>query len=112
MYADDHHLCVSDNSTNAFEEKLNANGKLHHNGTKLIFSNATNISATRCYSLMFTMNPLMVTLKEDITNCKNLKLLGVTIDSNLMFRSHIQEMCINTSKTGVLPRLKNMIDRN
>ena len=41
---------------------------------------------------------------------KILKLLGVTIDSDLMFRSHIQEICIHTSKKiGVLSRLKNMI---
>ena len=47
---------------------------------------------------------------QDITNCKNLKLLGVTIGSDLMFRSHIQEICINTrKKIRVRSRLKNMI---
>lgn len=46
---------------------------------------------------------------QDITNCKKLKLLGVTIDSDLTLRSDIQEICINTSeKTGVLSRLKNL----
>ena len=48
-----------------------------------------------------------------ITNCKNLKLLGVTVDSDLTFRPHIQEICKNASKEiGVLSRLKNLLSTN
>ena len=48
-----------------------------------------------------------------ITNCKNLKLLGVTVDSDLTFRPDIQEICKNASKkVGVFTRLKSLLSTN
>jgi len=47
---------------------------------------------------------------KDITNCRELKLLGVTVDSDLTFKSHIREICKKASnKIGVISRLKNLI---
>lgn len=45
-----------------------------------------------------------------IGQSKNMKLLGVNIDSVLNFSSHIRELCRKTSQQiGVLRRLKNLL---
>ena len=104
MYADDHQLYVSDNSINAVEEKLNANGEIASQWYKNNFLQGNKDKYNSM--LLSSVNNEAINVHidgQDISNCKNLKLLGVAIDSDLMFRSHIQDICINTNKKiGVL----------
>ena len=53
-----------------------------------------------------------INVKKD-GHCKHLKLLDVTVDSDLTFRPHIQEICKNAStKVGALLRLQNLLPTN
>ena len=50
---------------------------------------------------------------HDINTTSSLKLLGVTIDSELNFSEHINTICKKASqKIGVLMRLRNLIPTN
>ena len=50
--------------------------------------------------------------KLNIKSSPDLKLLGVTLDDELSFSTHISDICKKASKkVGVLVRLRNMIPR-
>ena len=50
---------------------------------------------------------------HDINTTNSLKLLGVTIDSELNFSEHINKICKKASqKIGILMKLKNLIPTN
>ena len=79
---------MSDDSINAVEEKLNANGETGSQWYKNLFlhGNRDNYNGM----LLSRVNNESINVHidgQDSTNFKNLKLLGVTVDSDLMFRS-------------------------
>ena len=51
--------------------------------------------------------------RKEIKETEQIRLLGVNIDNNLNFTSHISDICAKASqKVGVLLRLKNLIPCN
>ena len=58
-----------------------------------------------------TENETSVFRDTNINNKKEEKILGVTIDSRLTFRSHIRELCKNVSqKISTLSRISSQLN--
>ena len=82
MYADDHQLDVSDNSINAVEEKVNASGEVASQWYKNNFLQGNRDKYNAMLLARVNNESISVHIDgQDITNCKNLKLLGATINS-------------------------------
>ena len=113
MYADDHQLYAAEKTTTEVEKTLNKNGALvskqwydnnmlkgNHDKYKVLLVNRRKQDTT--INVKFG--------KINMESSKELKLLGVTIDSKLNFTMHISEICKKAScKIGVLSRLRNLI---
>ena len=117
MYADDHQLYVRGDTVSCVEQLLNNGG---HTISKWYKENFLKGNYDK-YNLMLlgrknkTKDISSINIKIDeeiIKSSPDLKLLGVTLDDELSYSTHISEICKKTSKkVGVLVRLRNMIPR-
>ena len=117
MYADDHQLYVKGYSVDCVEQLLTNGG---HTISKWYKDNFLKGNYDK-YNVMLlgkknkTEDSSSINVKIDeqiIKSSPDLKLLGVTLDDELSFSSHISDICKKASKkVGVLVRLRNMIPR-
>ena len=114
-FADDNTLYVSDNSLDNILLRLNKEIK----NTLNWFSNNSMVANPDKFHLMFlglknNYNELSVKIgNEKICASKEIKLLGVTIDNDLKFKSHIQNLCAKANnKTCALRRIRSHLPLN
>ena len=117
MYADDHQLYVKAYSVDCVEQFLTNGG---HTISKWYKDNFLKGNYDK-YNVMLLGNKnknedsssINVKIDEQIIKSSpDLKLLGVTLDDELSFSTHISDICKKASKkVGVLVRLRNMIPR-
>ena len=56
-------------------------------------------------------NLVLEIIGEAITNSKEVKLLGFTIDSKLNFKSHVKALCVKTNrKVSAFARVRRYLD--
>ena len=113
-YADDNHLANQANSMTELKGLLEYDSKLaiswfHENYMQTNVDKFQFLTLTRGIS-----SPLMMSVDgNDIHNCKEIKVLGVTLDSRLNFDSHISSMCKKASRQiNILKRLSKYLDQN
>ena len=72
------------------------------------------VNAEKCHLLLSLNNDLNANIGETIIKCSNdEKLLGVTIDNNLSFVKHINNMCDKASqKLNPLARISYYMNLN
>ena len=116
MYADDHQLYATGKDQNTVGDILQpeAQKALGWYKNNHLLANPEKFQA-------FTINPRSVDKTNNdevvrisdqiIRKTEQIKLLGVNIDDNLNFSSHISELCCvkASQKVGVLMRLRNLI---
>ena len=109
MYADDHQLFLSDQWIRAVKEKLVEDGiKM----TKWYEENLLQVNIKKYQSMILGQKKNFDDMNMhiggiEIEQSKQMKLLGVNIDSDLNFGNHIRKLCIRTSQQiGVLTRLR------
>ena len=117
MYADDHQLYVKGYSVDCVEQLLTNGG---HTISKWYKDNFLKGNYDK-YNLMLlgrknkNEDSQSINVKIDkqvIKSSPDLKLLGVTLDDELSFSTHISDICKKASKkVGVLVPLRNMIPR-
>ena len=118
MYADDHQLYVKGYSVDCVEQLLTNGG---HTISKWYKDNFLKGNYDK-YNLMLlgsrknkNEDSQSINVKIDeqvIKSSPDLKLLGVTLDDELSFSTHISDICKKASKrVGVLVRISNMIPR-
>ena len=117
MYADDHQLYVKGYSVDCVEQLLTNGG---HTILKWYKDNFLKGNYDK-YDVMLLgkknkiEDSSSINIKiaaQIIKSSPDLKLLGVTLDGELSFSSHISDICkMACKKVGVLVRLRNMIPR-
>ena len=117
MYADDHQLYVKEYSVDCVEQLLTNGG---HTISKWYKDNFLKGNYDK-YNVMLlgrknkNEDSPSINVKIDeqvIKSSPDLKLLGVTLDDELSFSTHISDICkMASKKVGVLVRLRNMIPR-
>ena len=117
MYADDHQLYVKGYSVDCVEQLLTNGGRTISKWYKDNFLKGNYDK----YNLMLlgrknkNEDSQSINVKIDeqvIKSSPDLKLLGLTLDDELSFSTHISDICKKASKkVGVLVRLRNMIPR-
>ena len=103
-YADDNIPFVSgDTPLNLIKSLENAGEKLFEWFAK----NHMKANHDKCHLLMSTLTPISITVKDYIIkNSDNEKLLGVTVDANLNFNCHLENILKKSSKNvHVLARI-------
>ena len=115
MYADDHQLYSTGTKCDTVMSNLSAQGKLAMTWYRDNFLLA-NSDKFQCLSInprnidRENQNTTLYIGNDGITSTPFIKLLGVEIDGDLDFTSHISNICTRTSqKVGVLMRLRNLI---
>ena len=115
MYADDHQLYVMGNNYEIVGSRLKAQGQL----ASTWYKNNFLLANTDKFQFL-TVNPRKLDMEkrdvsldiegDDIRKSDKIKLLGVHIDENLNFTSHISDICTKGSqKVGVIMRLRKLI---
>ena len=111
MYADDHQFYSADNTVTNVYNSLLANAESASGWYKANFLKG-NLDKYQTMTLGSKQNPdnnLNIDNYE-VKSANYLKLLGVSIDNNLRFEEHINNICKKSNqRIGVLMRLKNMI---
>ena len=117
MCADDHQLYVMGNNHETLGSSLNAQGQQASTWYKnnFLLANPDKFQS-------WTVNPRKLDAETDVALCiddqdikktEQIKLLGVHINENLNFTSHISEICTKASqKVGILMRLPKLIPCN
>ena len=103
-YADDNSPFVSDDTPlNVITSLENAAEKLF----EWFANNHMKANHDKCHLLMSTLTPISITVKDYIIeNSDNEKLLGVTVDANLNFNCHLENILKKASKkVHVLARI-------
>ena len=69
-------------------------------------------NAEKCHLLVKSDTPVSITIgQSNIKNSSSVKLLGVTIDSNLTFEPHINNTCKKSSqKLSAIARISPFMD--
>ena len=77
-------------------------------------NNYTKLNGDKCHFINFCKGSNGTSLKTDKTimkQSKEQKLLGISIDTNLSFKGHVQSVCKNASqKLHALSRISNYMD--
>jgi len=117
MYAYDHQLYVKGYSVDCVEQLLTNGG---HTISKWYKDNFLKGNCDKSNVMLLgkknkNEDSFFINVKIDeqiIKSSADLKLLGVTLDDELSFSTHIKDICKKLSKkVGVLVRLRNMISR-
>ena len=110
LFADDTTLYASSVDSGALVEELNVE---LHKIYKWTCSNRLSLNVSKTYAILFSKRSnrndlLNLKFNDEVINYESTgKFLGVTLDSNLSFRSHINIVCNKLSKTiGVLHRIQ------
>ena len=95
-YADDNSPFVSDDTPlNVITSLENAAEKLF----EWFANNHMKANLDKCHLLLSTLTPISIKVKDYITkNSDNEKLLGVTVDGNLNFNCHLENILKKPSK--------------
>ena len=108
MYADDTSLVYSNKDIYALQNKINEN---LISLDSWLTANLLTLNVKKTCFIIITLRPvpedLNIKLKSFSLNRKdNIKFLGVTVDSKLTFKNHINEICSKVSKTlGIMRKL-------
>ena len=115
MYADDHQVFVSNETTKSVEKLPVDNGERM---TKCYQDNLLKVNCDK-YQAMVLGNPKgernvdLDICGEKVEQSQSIKILGVNLDENLNFRDHIRSVCKKVGgMIGILRRLKNLIPVN
>ena len=115
MYADDHQLYKTGKDHDTVGSNLKAQGQLASSWYK---NNFLSANPDKFQSLIINPRDIDADNKDvilriddlDVIRTGQMKLLGVYIDENLDFTSHISQLSTKSSqKVGVLMRLRNLI---
>lgn len=109
-YADDNTLSFSHKNPNIVKENLELTCKI---AIEWFRHNYMKVNAEKFQFMILNRNSENVCLNLNgnmISATKEIKLLGVTIDRDMCFNSHIQKLCLQSSRQiNVLSRLSNML---
>ena len=115
MYADDHQVFVAHETMKRVEKILVDNGEKM---TKWYQDNLLKVNCDK-YQAMVLGNPKgernadLDISGEKVEQSQSIKILGVTLDENLIFKDHLRSVCKKVAgMIGVLRRLKNLIPVN
>ena len=114
IYADDHQIYTSAKTVDDVQRTLNEEGLIISNWYKenLLQGNHDKYNVLLIGDRLKSLDLKLNIDGVDINSTKELKLLGVTLDDNLNFSSHIGIVCKKAGmKVGVLSRLRNLIPR-
>ena len=117
LFADDTNLYFSSKSLNHLETILNCELK---SVTEWMKCNRLAVNISKTNFILFHSSKLKpnqsLRIKIDdvyIKQVDSTKYLGITFDSNLTWRSHINELCLKLSKTvGILSKVRHFVDNN
>jgi hypothetical protein len=113
-YADDNTLSCTEMDQTILEEKLKEDCV---NAMKWFELNSMKANASK-FQLMFldrqnTLNSSITVGGSDIKATKSVNVLGVELDENLKFKTHIDEICGQAGKQiNALKRIKHYLDRD
>ena len=109
-FADDTTPFVCDLSLTEVVNKLEANSEI---AVKWFKDNCMKLNSDKCHLLMggYKHEHIWAQIDKDkIWESNEVKLLGVTIDNNLKFDSHINKICVKANqKLSVLSRMRNVL---
>ena len=76
--------------------------------------NYLKMNVDKCHLLVSSHEVLSITLDQQVINCSNsVKLLGVTIDNDLSFDTHVSKLCNKVSlKLHALARISNFMNHD
>jgi hypothetical protein len=111
MYADDHQLFETHKDIKIIQSRLQESAIM---ASKLYEANYLQGNFTKYGSMLISkkkdLNMNIDIQGNTVTPYKSIKLLGVNINCQLIFRDHISEVCKKSSQgVGVIMRLRNMI---
>ena len=112
MYADDRQRYSIGPRIHDVEKNLNNDGNDVSNWytTNLLQGNFSKYQAISLGRKSTNTEINVVIMGTEVTNYPELKLLGVSIESQMNFKGHVSDVCKRASKQlGVLLRLRNMI---
>ena len=117
LFADDTNLYFSSKSLNHLETILNCELKSVAEWMKC---NRLAVNISKTNFILFHSSKLKpnqsLRIKIDdvyIKQVDSTKYLGITFDSNLTWRSHINELCLKLSKTvGILSKVRHFVDNH
>ena len=114
MYADDHQICYSGENGNEVEMRLNQGIKMASQWYK-----ENHLKANKDkYQVMILQNnrksnvkiKVMADINNETEQTRCLKLLGVEVDNELTFSTHIGNLCKRVGqRIGVISRFRNII---
>ena len=117
LYADDTNIICSDQNINSLCKKVNENlAKI----SEWFHSNRLSVNTKKCNYMLFSNRLRNVDLSHfhvqlnniNIPRVETTKFLGVHLDSNLTWRSHISEIQTKVSKNvGVMSKLSYMLPK-
>ena len=62
--------------------------------TSWFYDNYLKMNVDKCHLLVSSHEVVSITVDQQVINCSNsVKLLGVTIDNNLSFDTHVSKLC-------------------
>ena len=77
------------------------------NGAGILIFHSLNLK------LMFLTSRLLCIFTSPIKQVDSTKYLGITFDSNLTWKSHINELCLKLSKTvGILSKVRHFVNKH
>ena len=109
MYADDHHLYSSNQTTEDSAKVLEIDGKITGEWCKVNYLEG-NLSKYQVMMITKRKSDIVDIDNHALAQMDQMKLLGVTLDKESNFSNHVSSICKNTSKRiGVLMRLRKLI---
>ena len=82
--------------------------------TRWFYDNYLKMNVGKCHLLVSSHEVVSITVNQQVINCSNsVKLLGVTIDNNLSFDTHVSKLCDKVSlKLHALARISNFMNHD
>ena len=111
-YADDNNLSISGEEKELIKSMLSSDFMIVENW---FFENYMILNPVECYFMRIGKNVSdsdLLNLKDlNLKNCKEVEVLGITIDRNLNFKGHIKKLCrILGQKLSTLLRISSHIN--
>ena len=82
--------------------------------TRWFYDNYLKMNVDKCHLLVSSHEVVSITVDQQVINCSNsVKLLGVTIDNNLSFDTHVSKLSDKVSlKLHALARISNFMNHD
>ena len=82
--------------------------------TRWFYDNYLKMNVDKCHLLVSSHEVVSITVDQQVVNCSNsVKLIGVTIDNDLSFDTHVSKLCNKVSlKLHALARISNFMNHD